>query len=59
MGALDLALLRYAVHVNDGIDHLVVSHVDYLEYAAGTPRPLEWTDGYVHKNDSWTSWLHA
>ena len=59
VGALDLALLRYAVHVNDGIDHLVVSHVDYLEYAAGTPRPLEWTDGYVHKNDSWTSWLHA
>ena len=59
VGALDLALLRYAVEVNGGIDRLVVSHVDYLEALAETHRPMEWTDGYVHKSDGFTKWLHA
>lgn len=59
VGALDLALLRYAVHVNGGIDHLVVSHVDYLEAAAETHRPLEWTDGYELKDESWSHWLKS
>lgn len=53
VGALDLSLLRYAVHINGGIDHLVVSHVDYLEHAAGTHSPLEWTEGYTLDDRLW------
>lgn len=58
VGALDLSLLRYAVHVNGGIDHLVVSHVDYLESAAQTHRPFEWTAGYTHADGNGYKWLY-
>lgn len=43
VGALDLSLLKYAIEVNGGIDHLCLSHVDLLDELDGSAI----TAGYI------------
>lgn len=57
VGALDLALLRYAIFANGGIDKLVMSHMDYLPTDENARKKFEWTDGYVKTGDRGLTWL--
>lgn len=53
VGGLDLSLLKYAIHVNGGIDHLVVSHADRLD------RGVDVFAGYQHHESKMQAWLHG